>query len=195
MTATITVRNVGAAPAGVFQVQWRPWLLATPLAGQVNGLAPGASASVNLSYAFPSVGHFDGTAIVDYTGVVSELNELNNFSATAVDTVQPTLNAQKIAQGGFGDSRNSYSWSMAWFNGKLYVGTARSAHCVEAATLDFFYPGRGHYGGPLDGLPEANCAADKYDNDLRAEIWQYTPGRRVGEGVSVATDREPASGG
>ena len=60
---------------------------------------------------------------------------------------------QKIATGGFGDFQNSYSWSMAWFKGKLYVGTARSFHCVEAATLDFYYPGQGYYNGPLDGLP------------------------------------------
>src|ERR671938_897318 len=43
-----------------------------------------------------------------------------------------------IADHGFGDERNSYAWSMAWFKGRLYVGTARSEFCVEAATVDFY---------------------------------------------------------
>src|SRR5579871_4325762 len=30
-----------------------------------------------------------------------------------------------LAQNGFGDRNNSWSWSMAWFHGKLYVGTGR----------------------------------------------------------------------
>lgn len=34
---------------------------------------------------------------------------------------------------------------MAWFKGRLYVGTGRSQVCVEKATLDFYYPGRGYY--------------------------------------------------
>jgi hypothetical protein len=62
---------------------------------------------------------------------------------------------------------------MAWFKGKLYVGTARDEQCVEAITADFYYPG--YYTTPLQGFPELPCAADRYDLDLRAEIWQYTP--------------------
>ena len=58
-------------------------------------------------------------------------------SSTAVDTITPTLNVQRIAQNGFGDSRNTFSWSMAWFDGKLYVGTQRSSYCFEQMTLAF----------------------------------------------------------
>ena len=36
--------------------------------------------------------------------------------------------------------QNSHSWSMAWWKGKLYVGTGRSTLCVQQATLAFFYP-------------------------------------------------------
>jgi hypothetical protein len=62
---------------------------------------------------------------------------------------------------------------MAWFHGRLYVGTGRNQLCVEAATLDFF---KGNvYKSHPDGFPEVNCPADRYDLDLRAEIWQYTP--------------------
>ena len=35
-------------------------------------------------------------------------------------------NFKGIAQGGFGDGHNNYAHSMAWFDGKLYVGTTRS---------------------------------------------------------------------
>jgi hypothetical protein len=80
---------------------------------------------------------------------------------------------QVSAGGGFGSAANSYSWSMAWFKGKLYVGTARSQLCVEGATIDFYMPGS--YKSPLDGFPEVDCPPDRYDMDLRAEIWQFDP--------------------
>jgi hypothetical protein len=77
------------------------------------------------------------------------------------------------ASNGFGSAANSYSWSMAWFKGKLYVGTARSQLCVEGATIDFYTPG--YYRSPLEGFPEVACPPDRYDMDLRAEIWQFDP--------------------
>ena len=80
---------------------------------------------------------------------------------------------RRLMQGGFSEgAKNSYSWSMAWFKNKLYVGTARSQHCVEAATYDFYFPGQGYYTKPA---PDLSCPADRYDLDLRAQIWQYTP--------------------
>ena len=30
-----------------------------------------------------------------------------------------------------GDPRNSYAWSMAWFDGRLYVGTTRDVLCFQ----------------------------------------------------------------
>ncbi|GIJ26830.1 hypothetical protein Vqi01_19920 [Micromonospora qiuiae] len=82
----------------------------------------------------------------------------------------------KIADRGFGDLRNSFAWSMAWFKGRLYVGTARSQVCVEKATLDFYYPNRGYYN--VEPNREVTCPRDRYDLDLRAEIWEYTPETR-----------------
>jgi hypothetical protein len=96
---------------------------------------------------------------------------------------------REIAKGGFGDARNSYAWSMAWFRGRLYVGTARSEVCVEGATLDFFFPGRGYY-GPSPG-PGMTCPADKYDLNLRAEIWRYTPSTRKWQRVYVSPNSVP----
>jgi hypothetical protein len=74
---------------------------------------------------------------------------------------------------GFGDKQNSFAWSMAWFNGKLYVGTARNEICVELETLQFYYPDTTYYTtNPERGV---TCPKNPYDMDLRAEIWQYTP--------------------
>ena len=90
---------------------------------------------------------------------------------------QHPVAASRIAATGFGDQRNSYAWSMAWFKGKLYVGTARQMLCVENATIDFYYPGLGMYGtNPTSGV---FCPPSPYDMDLRGEIWEYTPGTRT----------------
>jgi hypothetical protein len=85
-------------------------------------------------------------------------------------------NVDLIAQRGFGDSRNSLAWSMAWFRGRLYVGTGRSVNCVESATVDYYLVVSERYKThPITG---ARCPRDPYDMDLRAEIWQYTPSTR-----------------
>jgi hypothetical protein len=79
-----------------------------------------------------------------------------------------------IARDGFGDARNSYAWSMAWFKGALYVGTARSAMCVENATIAYYLPDAGFYRRePALGV---SCPPTIYRADLRAEIWRYEPG-------------------
>ncbi len=50
---------------------------------------------------------------------------------------------QEVAVQGFGDRANSEAWSMAWFNGRLLVGTARNLQCYKAAGAYLF--GRGPY--------------------------------------------------
>jgi hypothetical protein len=78
-----------------------------------------------------------------------------------------------IAEGGFGDPQNTYAWAMGWFKGKLYVGTGRNNWCVENAVTQFYFKFESFYTTqPAVGV---HCAADPYDLDLRAEIWQYTP--------------------
>jgi hypothetical protein len=86
----------------------------------------------------------------------------------------PTMRV--IAQNGFGDNQNSYAWSMAWFRGSLYVGTARSAMCVERATLAYYMPNGFYY--TRHPAPGVSCPATIHDADLRAEIWRYSPGSR-----------------
>lgn len=79
-----------------------------------------------------------------------------------------------IAKDGFGSADNDYAWSMAWFKGKLYVGTARSEECVEGATEVFYNPtDPSQYS--TTPVPGATCPANEYDIDLQAQIWQYTP--------------------
>ncbi len=81
-----------------------------------------------------------------------------------------------IARNGFGDSQNSYAWSMAWFRGALYVGTARSALCVERATIAYYLPWGSYY--TTRPAPGVSCPPTIDDADLRAEIWRYTPDNR-----------------
>jgi len=78
----------------------------------------------------------------------------------------------QVAPQGFGDRQNTKAWSMIWWNGKLYVGTARAHMCVEYWALadtvgpPFVYP-------PDD--PDMECTEDPKDLPLQAEIWRYTP--------------------
>jgi hypothetical protein len=81
--------------------------------------------------------------------------------------------ADLLAQRGFGDPGNSYAWSMAWFRGRLYVGTARQVACVEKATIDRYFPRLARY--KTNPYPGVRCPRDRYDMNLRAEVWQYTP--------------------
>jgi hypothetical protein len=80
---------------------------------------------------------------------------------------------------GFGNDNNginSYAWSMAWFNGKLYVGTVRDERCLEDVTYAF-YKGMSVY--KTNPQPNVTCPADPYTMDLRAEIWQYDPATSI----------------
>ncbi len=70
-----------------------------------------------------------------------------------------------INESGFGDGLNNYAHSMAWFEGKLYVGTTRGTWAmtkVNTPTPD------------LKPWP-TECPDDVYEVDRRAEIWCYVP--------------------
>jgi len=99
-----------------------------------------------------------------------------------------------IAQNGFGEQSNAYAWSMGWFKGKLYVGTGRDVLCVEDQTTQFYDKYLNYY----VATPQANvhCPADPYDMNLRAQIWQYSPGSRAWKMVYRSpTERNPAEPG
>jgi hypothetical protein len=88
----------------------------------------------------------------------------------ALATAPPEV--RLLADNGFGDPRNTVSWSMARFRGRLYVGTGRQVACVENETVDFFLRISHRY--TTTPFPGATCPPDPYDLDLRAEIWEYT---------------------
>ena len=69
-----------------------------------------------------------------------------------------------------GSRRNSYVWSMRWWNDKLYVGTARDFICIVTEGL-----GVDPQGFDFDCPPPGTLTPDQ-----RAEIWQYTPGGQRG---------------
>lgn len=81
---------------------------------------------------------------------------------------------QRVVTNGFGDPHNTWAWSMAWFNQKLYMGTGRDVGCIDQATS---------VPQVLRLLPQeqnaatnsSRCPADPKDLSLAAEIWQYTP--------------------
>jgi len=76
----------------------------------------------------------------------------------------------RIATGGFGDQHNTWGWSMAWFNNKLYVGTGREVNCVTSAESFIKLGAPGLYPPAL-----GDCTPDYHYLPLQAEIWQYDP--------------------
>ncbi len=81
---------------------------------------------------------------------------------------------QVLAYDGFGTPNNDYAWSMAWFDNKLYVGTARSEGCVEGATEVFYYPTE-PFLYSTQPTPGETCPANEYQIDLQAQIWSFEP--------------------
>jgi hypothetical protein len=82
---------------------------------------------------------------------------------------------QKIAERGFGDGHNSYTHSMTWFNGRLYVSTMRDNFALMRSRLSL----------GIDVWP-VECPKDPFDLDLRAEIWSYDPKSHLWERVFKA---------
>ncbi|MCK5858858.1 MAG: hypothetical protein KAG72_05885 [Abyssibacter sp.] len=70
-----------------------------------------------------------------------------------------------VSENGFGDGYNNYPHSMAWFKGRLYVGTTRATFQMLAHNDPL---------PPLDPWP-VTPPKDIYDLDRRAEIWSYDP--------------------
>jgi hypothetical protein len=62
---------------------------------------------------------------------------------------------------------------MAWFRGKLYVGTGRNIQCVERAAVDFYFLELDLYTTQID--PHVDCPPTPQDLALQAEMWAYTP--------------------
>jgi hypothetical protein len=91
-----------------------------------------------------------------------------------VVTAQPAYGIQftEVAPQGFGDRQNSGTWSMQWWNGKLYVGTVRAWFCWSQAAFHYMHPDIVPY---PPNAPDLDCTPDARDLPLQAEIWRYTP--------------------
>jgi hypothetical protein len=107
------------------------------------------------------------------------LLRMGDYAWSYIDGRLTSLQAQQpqftqVATGGFGDEHNNWSWSMAWFNNMLYVGTGREPNCVTSETsaiqldINSLYP-------PNIG----DCTPDFHHLPLQAEIWQYNPATNI----------------
>lgn len=75
-----------------------------------------------------------------------------------------------IARRGFGDGHNSFAHSMAWFEGRLFVGTTRSNFQMVKVQ-------KGFEGLPVEVWPVAgpDDVEGLYRLDRQAEIWRFDP--------------------
>jgi hypothetical protein len=124
------------------------------------------------------------------------LRRLTPFIAILGSVYPVTLNAQisrtsfrEIAPQGFGDRQNSWTWSMEWFNGKLYVGTNRAYFCMMAAITSRI-TGAGY--PPSD--PDVQCSADVTQLPLQAEIWSWSPKTNTWTRVLQSPNTAPIPG-
>jgi hypothetical protein len=87
---------------------------------------------------------------------------------------------KKVSDNGFGDGNNAYAHTMAWFKGRLYVGTTRANLCLIKNSVNI----------EIDRWP-VECPNPVYSRDFeyqqaRAEIWRYTPEHSLWERVYQA---------
>ncbi len=114
--------------------------------------------------------------ILDYNHYLLRMGDYSwsfiNARVTELQAQQPGFT--QVANGGFGDIHNNWSWSMAWFKNMLYVGTGREPNCVTSETsaiqlgIPSLYP-------PAIG----DCTPDFHHLPLQAEIWQYNPATNI----------------
>lgn len=99
-------------------------------------------------------------------------------------------NWTQSAPQGFGDRQNSWPWSMAWFNGKLLVGTNRAEECITAASAHLVQPSFPY--PPTD--PALSCTPDPNDLPLQAEIWSWDPASNTWTRVFQSPNTIPIPG-
>ncbi len=81
-----------------------------------------------------------------------------------------------IARGGFGDPENTYAHSMAWFEGRLYVGVTRNALSGGRP-----YDRTKHFHVYPINVPDV-----PWDLDWRAQIWRFDPRDRRWDRVHLS---------
>ncbi|MCG6873079.1 MAG: hypothetical protein LJE84_12375 [Gammaproteobacteria bacterium] len=82
---------------------------------------------------------------------------------------------QRICENGFGDGHNSFGHSLAWFQGKLYVGTTRSN--FQMVKIQAIFKNLPVDCWPVEGPDDPDGLYRELDR--RAQIWCFDP--KVGE--------------
>jgi hypothetical protein len=77
---------------------------------------------------------------------------------------------KQLAKGGLGDGHNSFAHSMAWFRGKIYLGTTRANLCMLRVQTSYVDTPLAVW--PVD-CPETLDGL--YTIDRRPQIWCYDP--------------------
>ncbi len=114
-----------------------------------------------------------GTVATDHIHVAFGQNTWANIYGRINGLENRLSGWQLIAAGGYGDDTNTWTWSQAWWNGNLYVGTARNVNCA----ID--YTAAQGTGLPLYPPPGNDCPLDPTQLPLPAEIWRYTPNTKT----------------
>lgn len=86
---------------------------------------------------------------------------------------------RQVARGGLGDGHNSFAHSMAWFEGKLYVGSTRSNLCMLKHQTAYTDPALEVW--PVD-CPDTRDQLYAHV-DRRSQIWAYDPAAGSWENV------------
>ncbi|MCK2126469.1 hypothetical protein MX652_07180 [Thauera aromatica] len=79
----------------------------------------------------------------------------------------------QIGVNGLGDPLNAYAHSMAWYQGHLYVGSTRSNLCMLKVSKISTSLGQ----WPVE------CPDSLYSQDMRSQVWRYSPVTGVWEEV------------
>jgi hypothetical protein len=96
----------------------------------------------------------------------------------ARDAIGEPLAFGQINSDGFGNCLNTYSWSMVWFKGNLYVGTNKGSFLQGIQFID----------------PDFDCKGVDPATDPAAEIWRYSPQTALWERVFQSPNDVPIWG-
>lgn len=115
-----------------------------------------------------------------FTGITAfSLAAISLMSASARAQVLTADDFRQIGEQGFGLRANSYAWSMAYFRGRLYIGTNHNFLCIVRSI-------RGITSNNAEQEVPVDCDPNLLDMDLRARIYAYDPATNEVELVYIS---------